>query len=114
MLSTCLPSDVFQIEGCLAGLDVGAMVCMLTEGDAWMLKGRTGCARFASSKDVEDEQHFLFSYPAYRDVRLTYASLLQQAFSVSDFFTNSDPNACGFLRKCFSRKKNYCIHLTYH
>ena len=25
MLSTCLLSDVFQIEGCLAGLDVGAM-----------------------------------------------------------------------------------------
>ena len=30
MLSTCLLSDVFQIQGCLADLDVGAMVCMLT------------------------------------------------------------------------------------
>ena len=30
MLSTCLLSNCFQIEGCLAGLDVDAMVCMLT------------------------------------------------------------------------------------
>ena len=48
MLSTCLLSDVFQIEGCLAGLDVGAMVCMLTQGDGWILKGRTGCVRCAT------------------------------------------------------------------
>ena len=28
--------------------------------------------------------------------------LFQQAFSVSDFFTNSEPNACvNFLRECF-------------
>ena len=33
MLSTCLLSGVFQIEVCSAGLDVGAMVCMLTQGD---------------------------------------------------------------------------------
>ena len=45
---TCLLSDVFQIEGCLAGLDVGAMVCMLTQGDGWILKGRTGCVRCAT------------------------------------------------------------------
>ena len=38
----------FQIEGCLAGLDVGAMVCMLTQGDGWILKGRTGCVRCAT------------------------------------------------------------------
>ena len=48
MLSTCLLSDVFQIEGCLAGLDVGAMVCMLTQGNGWILKGRTGCVRCAT------------------------------------------------------------------
>ena len=50
MLSTCLLADVSQIEGCLAGLDVDAihMVCMLTQGDGWMLKGRTGCVRFAT------------------------------------------------------------------
>ena len=30
MLSTCLLSNVSQIEGCSAGLDVDAMVCMLT------------------------------------------------------------------------------------
>ena len=45
MLSTSLLSDVFQIEGCLTGLDVGAMVCMLTQGNGWTLKGRTGCVR---------------------------------------------------------------------
>ena len=48
MLSTCLLSDVSQIDGCLAGLDVGAMVCMLTQGGGWILKGRTGCVRFAT------------------------------------------------------------------
>ena len=41
-------SDVFQIEGCLAKLNVGAMVCMLTQGDGWILKGRTGCVRCAT------------------------------------------------------------------
>ena len=31
----------------------------------------------------------------------------QQAFTVSDFFTNSEPNACGgFLRECFSLRKS--------
>ena len=44
-----------------------------------------------SSEDVEDEQHFLFTCPAYRDVRQKYVSLFQQGFSVSTFFTNSEP-----------------------
>ena len=48
MLSTCLLSDVFQIEGCLAGLDVDATVCMCTQGDGWIPKGRIGCVRFAT------------------------------------------------------------------
>ena len=48
------------------------------------------CQVCHSSKDVEDEQHFLFSCPAYSDVRQKYASLFQQAFSVSNFFTNSN------------------------
>ena len=39
--------------------------------------------------------HFLFGCPAYSDVRPKHASLFQQAFSVSDFFTNSKSNACG-------------------
>ena len=34
-------------------------------------------------QDMEDEQHFLFSCPAYSDIRQQYASLFQQAFSVS-------------------------------
>ena len=48
MLSTCLLSDAFQIEGCLAALDVDAMVCMWTQGNGWKLKGRIGCVRFAT------------------------------------------------------------------
>ena len=48
MLSTCLLSDVFQIEGCSAGLDVDATVCMWTQGDGWIPKGRIGCVRFAT------------------------------------------------------------------
>ena len=60
-----------------------------------------------TSKDVEDEQHFLFSCPAYSDVRQEYASLFQHAFSVSDFFTNSEPNACGgFLTDSLSPRKS--------
>ena len=56
---------------------------------------------------------FLFSCPAYSDVRQKHASLFQQAFSVSDFFTDSEPNACGgSVRECFSVKS--CLHLTYH
>ena len=59
-----------------------------------------------SSRDVEDEQHFLFSCPAYSDVRQKHASLFQQASTVSDIFTNSEPNACGgFLREYFSLRK---------
>ena len=51
---------------------------------------------------MEDEQHFLCSCPAYSDVRQKHASLFQQALTVSDFFTNSEPNACGgFLKECF-------------
>ena len=48
-----------------------------------------------SSKDVEDEQHFLCGCPACSDVGQKHASLFQQAFSVSDIFINSEPNACG-------------------
>ena len=58
------------------------------------------CQVCHSSQDVEDEQHFLFSCPAYSDVRQKYASLFQQAISVSHIFTNCEPNACGFLREC--------------
>ena len=60
------------------------------------------CQVCHSSKDVEDEQHFLFSCPAYSDVRQKYASLFQQAFSVSNFFSNSNqmqvvvPSESGF------------------
>ena len=65
------------------------------------------CQVCHSSKDVEDDQLFLFSCPAYSDVRQKHASLFQQAFSVSDFFTYSEPNACGgFLRECFSRRNS--------
>ena len=65
------------------------------------------CQVCHSSRDVEDEQHFLFSCPAYSDVRQKHASLFQQAFTVSDFFHNSEPNACGgFLRECFSLRKS--------
>ena len=84
MLSTCLLSDVFQIEGCLAGLDVGAMACMLTQGDGYPVPVDTTkedrlCQACHSYKDVEDEQHSMFSCPAYSDVRQKHASLFQQA-----------------------------------
>ena len=46
------------------------------------------CQACHSSQDV---QHLLFSCPAYSDVRQEYAILFQQAFSVSDLFTNSEP-----------------------
>ena len=62
------------------------------------------CQVCHSSKDVEDEQHFLFSCPAYSDVGQKHASLFQQAFSVSDFFTSSEPNTCGGFQRVFSRR----------
>ena len=35
------------------------------------------------------------------------AGLHQQAFSVSDFFAHSEPNACGgILRECFARRES--------
>ena len=48
------------------------------------------CQVCHSSRDVEDEQHFLFSCPAYSDVGQKHASLFQQAFTVSDFFTKRE------------------------
>ena len=109
MLSTCLLSDVFQIEGCLAGLDVGAMVCMLTQGDGWILKGRTGCVRCATHLGTWKMSSIscLVAQLTVMAFRQKHASLFQQAFTVSDFFTNSEPNACGgFLRECFSLRKS--------
>ena len=63
---------------------------MLTQGNGWILQGRTGCVKFVScstvchsSKDMEDEQHFLFRCLAYTDVRQNFTvCLFQQAFSV--------------------------------
>ena len=58
------------------------------------------CQICYSSKVVEDEQHFLFSCPAYSDVRqlpVFFSRPLLSfptAFAVSDFFT-SEPSACG-------------------
>ena len=95
------------------------MVCMLTQlysvqctvhvgmpAGQWVDTKREDrlCQVCHPSKNVEDEQLFLFDCPAYSDVKQKYASLFQQAFSVSDFFTNSEPNACGgFLKECYSR-----------
>ena len=39
---------------------------------------------------MEDELRFLYSCPAFSDVKQKHASLFQQALSVSDFFTNSE------------------------
>ena len=65
------------------------------------------CQVCNSSEDVEDEQHFLFDFPAYNCVRKRYDSIFQQALSVSDIFTNSEPNACGeFLRECFACRES--------
>ena len=65
------------------------------------------CQVCNSSQDVEDEQRFLFSCPAYSDVTQKHASPFQQAFSVSDLFTDSEPNACGgFLRESFPLRKS--------
>ena len=78
--------DSKREEGCLPGLDVGTMVCMLTQGDGWILKGRTGCVRCATHLRTW-KLSSIFSCPAYSDVRQKHASLFQQAFSVSDLFT---------------------------
>ena len=84
------------------------MVCMLTQGDGWILKGRTGCVRCAThigtwkmssisclvaqlTVMLDESMPVFFSRP-----------LLSQTF-----FTNSEPNACGaFLRECLSLRKS--------
>ena len=43
------------------------------------------CQVCHSSRDVEDEQHFLFSCPAYSDVEQKHASLFQQALLSQTF-----------------------------
>ena len=49
------------------------------------------CQVCHSSENIEDEQHFLLGCPSDSDVRQKHADLFQQAFSVSDFLTNSEP-----------------------
>ena len=115
MLSTCLLSDVLQIEGCLAGLDVGAMVCMLTQGHGWILKGRTGCVRCATHLGtwkmssisclvaqltviLDKSMPVFFSRP-----------LLSQTFSL----TLNQMHLVVSQRVLFTLKI-YCIYLTYH
>ena len=49
----------------------------------------------------------LAALPAHSMHVCMYASHFQQAFSVPDFFTNSEPNACGaFVRECYSHRKS--------
>ena len=117
MLSTCLLSvlkkRVSQKESLLSRFRCGCHGLHVDIG-RWVDTKREDrlCQICHSSRDVEDEQHFLFSCAAYSDVRQKYANLFQQAFSVSDSFTNSELNACGgLLSECFLRI--YCIHLTY-
>ena len=85
-----------QIEGCLAGLDVDAMVCMLTQGDGWTLIGRTGCIRCATHDDASWMWRTNSTSCLIAQLMITkYDSIFQQALSVSDIFTNSEPNAHG-------------------
>ena len=58
-------------------------------------RGDRLCQVCHSSEGVEDEHHFLFDCPAYGDVRNKYDSVFRQASSVLEFFTHSEPNACG-------------------
>ena len=109
MLSTCLLSDVFQIEGCLAGLDVGAMVCMLTQGDGWILKGRTGCVRCATHLGTW-KMSSISCLVAQLTVMLDKSMpvffsrpLLSQTFSLT---LNQMHVVSFFLRECFSLRKS--------
>ena len=60
---------------------------------------------------MEDEQHFLFSCPAYNDVRQNYASLFQQAFSVSDFCTNFASDLVFAFGNAFAAAVGLCSFL---
>ena len=95
MLNTCFLLD----DICLAGLDVDAMACMLTQGDGWILNGRTGCVRFATHPRTW-RMSSIYCLVAQLTVMLD-KNLFQQAFSVSDFFTNSEPNAWWFSQSVF-------------
>ena len=63
----------------------------------------TGLPLISESKDVEHEQHFLFSCPAYSDLR-QYANLFLQAFSASDFFPIVNQMHVVVFSECFSRR----------
>ena len=70
------------------------------------------CQVSHSSQDVEDE-HFLFSCPAYSDVTRKYSILFQQAFSVSDFLsTLSQTHVVVFSESVF-HVGNLLYPLTY-
>ena len=83
----------------------------------FILIGKTGCVWSVSLQEVEDEQHFLFECPAYSHIRAKHADLLQQIFTVPDFFARIEPNACGaFLRECSSCRNsilNEWIHTNW-
>ena len=64
------------------------------------------CQVCHSSQEVEDEHHFIFECPAYNHIRTKHTNLFQQTFTVSQFLTKSELNACGgFLRESFSCRK---------
>ena len=95
-----------QIEGCLAGFDVDAMVCMLTQSNGWILKGNTGCVRFATHLRMW-RMSSISCIVAQLIVMLDKSMPVFFSRPVSEIFTSSEPNACGgFLRECFSRRKS--------
>ena len=64
------------------------------------------CSNTLSQFELYNKCCFLFSCPAYSDVRQKNSILFLQTFPVPDFLTNSKPNACGgFLTDNFSHRK---------
>ena len=110
IMSTCLLSDVFRTEGCLAGLDIYRCGChgLHVDTGRWVDTKRTGCVRFAThlrTWRMSSISCLVAQFTVMSDESMP--SLFQQAFSkFSD--TNSEPNACGgFLREYFSRRKSF-------
>ena len=103
MLSTCLLSDGSEIEVCFAGLDMNAMVCILIRGHGWILKGRTGCIRFAThlrTWRMSSISCLVAQLPVILDKSMP--AFFSRPFLSQIFFLNSKPNACGgFLRELY-------------
>ena len=71
------------------------------------------CQMCHSSRDVEDEQHFLFSCPAYSDnIDKSMPVFFSRPFLSQTFSVTLKQMRMVIYQRVFFTLKIYCIHLT--